>query len=92
MLQQFKSGYKCTTNCNKYQSNVTKQARNSYSDFLIDPSFQGVNRFFLLSFENNNDRKVHTGYYLLKVGTKDYNVIVDGKYFFDQPIKSNMKT
>ena len=92
LLQQLKSGFKCTTNWNKYQSKVTTQAQNSYSDFLIDPSFQGVNRFFVLSFENNDDRQVHTGYYLLKVGIKDYNVITDGKNFFDQPIKSNMRT
>ena len=92
LLQQLKLGSKCTTNCNKYQSKVTTQAWNSYSDFLIDPSFQEVNRFFVLSFENSDDRKVHTGYYLLKVGIKDYNVIIDGKNFFNQPIKSNVRT
>ena len=26
-----------------------------YLDFLIDPSFQGVNRLFVLSFENEED-------------------------------------
>ena len=37
---------------------------NQYLDFLIDTSFQGVNRLFVLLFENHGDRKVHTGYYL----------------------------
>ena len=37
---------------------------NQYLDFLIDTSFQGVNRLFVLLFENDGDRKVHTGYYL----------------------------
>ena len=38
-----------------------------YLDFLIGPTFQGINRLFVLSFENEGDRKVHTGYYLPKV-------------------------
>ena len=37
-----------------------------YLDFLIDPRFQGVNRLFVLSFENDADITTHTGYYLPK--------------------------
>ena len=48
LLQQLKSGFKRTINWNKYQSKITNQAPNSYLDFLIDPSFQGVNSFFVL--------------------------------------------
>ena len=48
-------------------------------DFLIDPSFQGVNRHFVLSFENEEDRKVQAGYYLPKVEIKEYDVMIDGK-------------
>ena len=65
---------------------------NQYLDYLIDPSFQGINRLFVLSFENVKDRKVHTGYYVLKVEIKYYNVMIDGKHFFDQPVKSDMRT
>ena len=43
-------------------------------------------------FENEDDRKVQTGYYLPKAEIKDCNVMIDGKNFFDQPVKSNMKT
>ena len=43
-------------------------------------------------FENEYDRKVHTGYYLAKVGIKDYNVMIDGEKKFHQPVKSNMRT
>ena len=62
---------------------------NHYLDYLIDPSFQGVIRLFVLSFENSADRKVCTGYYLPKVEIKDYNVMIDGQNFFDQPVKNN---
>ena len=51
-------------------------------DFLVDPSFQGVNILFLLLPEDEGDRKVHTGYYLAKVEIKDYNVMPDGKKLF----------
>ena len=43
-------------------------------------------------FQNEIDRKVHTGYYLPQVETKYYNVMIDGKSFFNQPIESDMTT
>ena len=43
-----KSGLKRTTDQNKYQPKVTVQQQNRYLDFLIDRSFQGVNRLFVL--------------------------------------------
>ena len=47
---------------NKYQKKVSTEWVNQYLDFLIDPSFQGINLFFVLWFENEGDRKVHIGY------------------------------
>ena len=58
----------------------------------MNPSFQGVNRIFVSSFENEDQRKSHSTYYLPKVEIKDYNVIIDDKNFFDQPINSMAKT
>ena len=43
-------------------------------------------------FENEGDKKVHTGYYLPKVEIKDPDVMIDGKNFFDQTVKSVMRT
>ena len=59
---------------------------------LINPIFQGVNRLFVLPFENEDGRISHSIYHLPKVETKDYNVLIDGKNFFDQPINSMTKT
>ena len=87
LLQQLKSGFKRTINWNKYQSKLTKKAPNPYLDFLIDPIFQGVSRVFVFSFEDKDDRKVHTEYYLPKVEIKDCNVMIDGKILFGQPVK-----
>ena len=48
-------------------------------NFLTDSSFQGAGRLFVLLFENEDDRKVHRGYYLPEVEIKDCNVMIDGK-------------
>ena len=82
LLQQLKTGFKRTSNWNKYQPKVSPEWQNRYLDFLLDPSFQGLNRLLFLTFENEDDRKVHTGYYLPKVEIKDYNVMIDGKVFW----------
>ena len=47
-LQQLKSGFKGTINCNKYQCNIRTQAQNQYLDYLIGPSFQEVKRLLVL--------------------------------------------
>ena len=88
VLQQLKFGFKRTINWNKYESNIKAFAQNRYLNHLINPSFQGVNRLFVLSFENENDRTSHSTYYLLREEIKDYNVMIDGKNLFDQPINS----
>ena len=87
-----KSGFKKTISWNKYESSIKTFAQNRYLNYLMNPSFQGLNRIFVLSFENQNDRTSHSTYYLPKVEIKDYNVMTDGRNFFDQPINSmNMK-
>ena len=92
LLEQLRSGFRRTAEWNKYQLKIPTERQNQYLDFLIDSSFRGVNGLFVLSFENDKDRKVHTGYYLPKVEIKYYNVMIDGENFFDQPVKSNMRT
>ena len=91
LLQQLKSGFKKTISWNKYESAVKTFAQNRYLNYLINPSFQGVNRLFVFCFENENDRSSHSTCYLPKVELKDYNVMIDGRNFFDQPIDSMAK-
>ena len=88
LLQQLKSGFKKTISWNKHESSIKTFAQNGYLNYLINPSFQGVNRIFVLAFEKENDRTSHSTYYLPKVQLKDYNVMKDGRNFFDQPINS----
>ena len=81
LLEQLKSTFKGRIDWNKYQSKVLTERESQYLHFLIDPILQGVNRFFVLSIENGND----------KVEIKDYIVMIEEKNFFDQPVKSDMR-
>ena len=60
-------------------------------NYLIEPSFQGVNRLFVLAFENDTQRTSHTGSYLSNVEIKNY-VMINEENLFDQPIKYNKVT
>ena len=91
-MQQLKSRFTRTITWNKYQSKKSREHQNRYLDFLISPSFQGVNRLFVLSFENEDNRIRHTRYFLSKVKLKDYNVKIGVENIFDQPINDDIKT
>ena len=87
-LQQLNSGFKRVINWNKYLSKPELLAQNPNLNHLVEPSFQGVNRFFVLTFENDDNRTVDDVYYLPTVEIKDYNIMINGENFFDQPIKN----
>ena len=60
LLLQLKPVFRRTINWNKYQSDTKKYAQNRYLNHLVNPSFEGVDRLFVLSFENENDRTSHS--------------------------------
>ena len=92
LLPQLKSDFKRTICWNKYLSKPKLLAQYPNLNQLVEPSFQGVNRLFVLVFENDAQRTSNKRYYLPNVEIKDYNVMIDGKNFFDQPINSMIKT
>ena len=55
----------------------------------MSQTFKGVYRLFVLAFENNTQRTGNKRYHIPSVEIKDYNVMIDSKTFFDQPIKNN---
>ena len=91
-LQQLKSGFKRVINWNKYLSKPELLRRNANLNHLVESTFQGVNRLFVLAFEGDAQRTVHTGYYLPNVKIKDYNIMINCEKIFDQPIKNNKVT
>ena len=72
LLEQLEFGFKRKINWNKYQTKVSTERKNQYLNFLIDPSFWGVNRLFALPFKNETQRTSYKGYYLLTREIKSY--------------------
>ena len=87
LLPQLKSGFKRTTSWNKYLPKPELLPQNPNLNHLIEPSFQGVNRLLILVFEDDEQRTSNKRYYIPNVEIKDYNVMIDGKNVFDQPVK-----
>ena len=92
LLQQLKSGFKSVINWNKYLSKPESFRRNANLNYLVEPSFQGINKLFALAFEGDTQGTSHSGYYLPNVEIKDYNIMINEENFFDQPIKNNKAT
>ena len=67
-------------------------AQNPNLNHLVEPRFQAVNRLSVLTFENDTKRTSAKDYYLPNVEIKDYNIMINGETFFDQPIKDNKVT
>ena len=92
LLNKLKTGFKITIKWNKYISQMSSQTANNNLKYLIDPTFTNVNRLFVLSFENEEDRTSFSDYYVPKVEIEDYNVIIDGTPFFEIPVKNKEGT
>ena len=95
LSEQLKSGFKRNIKWNKCRSQMTVQPQNNNLIFLIDPTFRNVNRLFVLFFSRNyagHNRDSFSHYYVPSVKIKDFNVLIDGKSFFDLPVKNEEET
>ena len=81
LLEQLKSGFKGAINWNKYLSKPELLAQNPNLNHLIEPSFQGVNRLFVLAFENDTQRTSSKGYYVPNVEIKIMILLLMEKIF-----------
>ena len=92
LLEKLKTGFKRTIKWNKYRSQMTIQPQNNNLNYLIDPTFTSVNKLFVLSFPRNNNtdsRYTFSNYYVPKVKVNDFNVLIDGKRFFNLSVKND---
>ena len=71
---------------------MTNQTQNNNLSYLINPTFTKVNGLFVLLFENEDDRRSFSKYHVPNVQIKDFNVLIDGKSFFDMAIKNEEET
>ena len=80
---------------NEYKSKVETITQadgdNNYKRSLLDASILGVNRLFVAAFPQNPLRTSHRLYFLPLLNINDYNVLIDGRNFYDQNISNNFK-
>ena len=67
---------------------MSNQTKNNNLNYLIDPTFTNVNRLFVLSCSNENDRTSFSKYYVPSVERNYFNVLIDEKRFFEVPVKN----
>ena len=94
LVKLLEEGSKRPVYWNEYHAKL--ESRNldntNLTRFCLDVSFQGVKRFFVLFFDNTDDdakkveRNSHRKYFLQRVSITNYNVLNDGRNFYDQPI------
>ena len=69
-------------------SQISNQRKNYNLNYLTDTTFSNVNRLFVLFFENKDDRTSFYKYYVPNVEKKNYDVLIDGRPFYEQPVKN----
>ena len=92
LLEKLKFASKRTINWNKYQPKVSLERQNQDLDFLINPSCQVVKILFVLSLEDETQKTSYKRYYLLTVEIRNYNVMIEGKNCFGQPVRTDSIT
>ena len=63
---------------------------------LLDSSYQGVKRLFVLAYcntEGNNQISIDSSknYFLPRIKIETYNIEIDGRNVYDQPINDSIK-
>ena len=99
MRKQLNGGFKTSVCWNEYKSKLeTKNLDNSnVKKFPLDASFQGVNRLFVIAFNNTDsnanqvERNSHRKYFLPRVNITNYNVLIDGRNFMINQLMKKSK-
>ena len=77
LLEQLKTGFNRKIKWSKYRSEVSNQAKNSNFNYLIYAAFTKVDRLFVLSYKNEEDRTSFSKYYVPCVEIKDFNELIE---------------
>ena len=98
-IEQQNKGFQRSIYWNEYKTkeiNVTvdnNNPANSVRYINLESSFQGVNRLFVMAYNSANGQPNRNGqrkYYLPRIDLNKYNVIIDGRNFYNNPTESNI--
>ena len=95
-IEKKNKGFQRSIYWNEYKTKEINEDAdaNVFKYINLDPSFQGVNRLFVMAYNRANGQPTRNGqqkYYLPRIDLKKYNVIIDGKNFYDNPIESDIE-
>ena len=90
-IEQQNKGFQRSIYWNEYKTKEINENAdaNVFKYINLDPSFQGVMAYNRVDGQptRNGQRK----YYLLRIDLEKYNVIIDGRNFYDNPIESDIE-
>ena len=84
-IEQQNKGFQRSIYWNEYKTKEQDENANvnKHKYINLDPSFQGVNRLFIMAYSradnNQPTRNGQRNYYLPRIDLKEYNVIIDGR-------------
>ena len=95
-IERQNKGFQRSIYWNEYKTKEINENAdaNVFKYINLDPSFQGVNRLFVMAYNRANGQLTRNGqrkYYLPRIDLEKYNVIIDGRNFYDNPIESNIE-
>ena len=95
-IEQQNKGFQRSIYWNEYKTKEINENAdaNMFKYINLDPSFQGVNKLFVMAYNRANDQPTRNGqqkYYLPRIDLEKYNVIIDGRNFYDNPIESDIE-
>ena len=94
-IEQQNKGFQRSIYWNEYKKEEINENTDAVFKYInLDPSFQGVNRLFVTAYnrvDGQPNRDDQRKYYLRRIDLNKYNVIIDGKSFYDNPIESDIE-
>ena len=97
-IEQQNKGFQRSIYWNEYKTKEKDENGNANANAVkyinLDPSFQGVNRLFIMEYSRAANQPVRNSqqkYYLPRIDLNIYNVIIDGRNFYDNPIESDIE-
>ena len=95
-IEQQNKGFQRSIYWNEYKTKEINEDANAnvFKYINLDPSFQGVKRLFFMAYNRANGQPTRNGqqkYYLPRIDLEKYNVIIDGRNFYDNPIESDIE-
>ena len=98
LTNKLNEGFERSVYWHNYKTKIeSKEVDDNLTRFYLDASFERVKRLFFLAFYNTDncneeiERNGPRKYFFQRVNITNYNVLIDGRNFCNQPINDQIK-